>query len=145
MKSASFTKLEIAVTQLRLAIALFLEKREFIAVITLAGAAEEILGKLAAAAGHTPALTKHAEAARGMYAAMWKKDPGAKVFVDLKNRTRNEVKHLISGAPFVGDIEAEAARMLDRAVENYRSLHPRAASFIREYERSRSKQRVVRA
>lgn len=145
MTSASFTKLEIAVAQLRLAITLFLEHREFIAVVTLAGAAEEILGKLAEKAGHSPALTKHAEVARSMYVAMWKDDPGTKVFVDLRNKARNEVKHLISGAPFVGDIEVEATRMLDRAVENYRLLHPRAASFIREYERSRSKSRVARA
>ncbi|MES2877302.1 MAG: hypothetical protein V4713_02680 [Pseudomonadota bacterium] len=139
MKPASFTKLEIAIAQLRLAITLFLEQREFIAVVTLAGAAEEILGKLVAETGQSPALTKHAESARGMYVAMWKTDPGAKVFMDLRNRARNEVKHLRSGASFVGDIEAEAARMLDRAVENYRLLHPRTASFICEYERNRSK------
>lgn len=48
------TKIEVAVAQLRLSIALFMEECEHISVITLAGAAEQILGKIAASASSTP-------------------------------------------------------------------------------------------
>ena len=137
MAAAVLTKLEVAISQLRLSIALFTEEREHISVITLAGAADEILGKLAAAASLTPALTRRAEGARQLYVSLWGDDPGDKVFKNLKNKTRNELKHPSSGAPLAIGLERECIRMLDRAVENYRLLHTRAATFIVQYERRR--------
>jgi len=131
------TKIEVAVSQLRLSIALFMEEREHISVITLAGAAEEILGKMAAAASLTPALNRRAEGARQLHVALWGDDPGDKVFKDLKNKPRNELKHLSSGVALAIGLEQECIRMLDRAVENYRLLHKRAATFIVQYERRR--------
>jgi hypothetical protein len=114
-----------------------MEEREHISVITLAGAAEEILGKISTAAGLTPALNRRAEGARQLHVALWGDDPGDKVFKDLKNKTRNEFKHLSSGAPLTVGLEQECIRMLDRAVENYRLLHKRAATFVVQYERRR--------
>ena len=132
------TKLEVAISQLRLSIALFMEEREHISVITLAGAAEEILGKIAASNSVTPALNRRAEGARQLHVALWGDDPGVKVFRDLKNKTKNELKHLSSGVPLaIGLLERECTRILDRAVENYRLLHKRAAPFIVQYERRR--------
>jgi len=131
------TKLQVATSQLRLSIALFMEEREYISVITLAGAAEEILGQLAVSAGSTPALNRRAEGARQLHVALWGHDPGEKVFKKLKNKTRNELKHLSSGTPLAIDLERECIRMLDRAVENYRLLHKRTATFIVQYERRR--------
>jgi hypothetical protein len=131
------TKREVAISQLRLSIALFMEEREYISVITLAGAAEEILGKIVAAAGLMPALNRRAEGARQLHVALWGNDPGDKVFKDLKNNTRNELKHMSSGVPLAIGLERECIRMLDRAVENYRLLHKRAASFVVQYEQRR--------
>lgn len=131
------TKLEVAISQLRLSIGLFMEGREHISVITLAGAAEEILGKLADSAGSMPALNRRADEARQLHVALWRNDPGEKVFKNLKNKTRNELKHLSFGAPLAIGLEKECIRMLDRAVENYRHLHKRAATFIVQYERHR--------
>ena len=135
--TAVLTKLEVAISQLRLSIALFMEGREYISVITLAGAAEEIMGRLVAATGSKPALGRHADGARQLHIALWGNDPGDKVFKDLKNKTRNELKHLSSGASLTIGLEQECIRMLDRAVENYRHLHKRAATFIVQYERRR--------
>ena len=137
MPAAVLTKLEVAISQLRLSIAMFMEEREHISVITLAGAAEEILGKIAAAASLTPALNRRAEGARQLHVALWRDDPGVKVFKDLKNKTRNELKHLVSGVPLAIGLKQECIRMLDRAVENYRLLHKRAATFVVQYERRR--------
>jgi hypothetical protein len=56
----------------------------------------------------------------------------------LTNKTRNELKHLSSGARLTISLEEECIRMLDRAVENYRLLHKRAAIFVVQYERRRA-------
>jgi hypothetical protein len=136
------TKLQVATSQLRLAIALFMEGREHISVITLAGAAEEIFGKLAASASSTPALSRRVEGARQLHIALWGNDLGDKVFINLKNKTRNELKHFSSGAPLAIGLEQECIRMLDRAVENYRLLHKRAATFVVQYERRRENARA---
>jgi hypothetical protein len=137
MNTMRLTKLDVAVSQLRLAISLFLEDRELVSVITLAGAAEEILGKLALQAGLTPALTRRTEGTRALFKHLWKSDLGVKPFVDLKNKTRNELKHLVSGAPIEVNLLEEAMRMLDRAVENYRLLHVRRDPQVAAYERKR--------
>jgi hypothetical protein len=76
-----------------------------------------------------------AEGARQLHVALWGNDPGDNVFMDLKNKTRSELKHLSSGAPLTIGLEQECIRMLDRAVENYRLLHKRSATFVVQYER----------
>src|SRR5438309_11860649 len=101
------TKLEVAISQLRLSIALFMEGREYISSIALAGAADVILGKLAGSASSMPALNRRAEGARQLHVALWGNDPGDKVFTNLKNKTRNELKHLSSGAPLAIGLEQE--------------------------------------
>lgn len=131
------TKLDLAVGQLNHAISMFLKQEHLVSVITLAGAAEEILGKLAAHAGLTPALKRRTEGARALYKHLWSTDPGVKPFADLKNKTRNELKHLVAGTPVEVDLELEAMRMLDRAVENYRLLHVRRSPQVAAYEQER--------
>lgn len=137
INTTRLTKLDVAVSQLRLAISLFLEERELLSAITLAGAAEEILGKLAAQVGLTPALTRRTEGARALFKHILKSDCGVKPFVELKNKTRNELKHLVSGAPVEVDLRQEAMHILDRAVENYRLLHVRRDPQVAAYERKR--------
>ena len=139
MRITRLTKLDVAHLQLHHAIALFLDEREFVSVITLAGAAEEILGKLAAQVGLIPALTRRTEETQILFQHLWKSDPGVKPFVTLKNRAKNELKHFVTGATIEVDLQEEAMRMLDRAVENYRLLHVRRSPQIAEYERTRLK------
>lgn len=134
---AKLTKIDVAVEQLNHAISMFLKREHFVSAITLAGAAEEILGKLAAQAGFIPSLKRRTEGARALYKHLWGADPGVKPFADLKNKTRNELKHLVAGAPMEVDLEEEAMRMLDRAVENYRLLHVRRSPQVVAYERAR--------
>ena len=52
----TLTKLEIAELQLNQSIAFYLEGKDLISAVTLAGAAEEILGKMNRAAERTDAL-----------------------------------------------------------------------------------------
>jgi len=86
------TKLEVASHQLNVAIRLFLEG-DYLSSLTLAGAAEEILGKLSQRAGKTVAV----EAILNYH---WQDtDPilsdaeRRKVIFELLNRGRNQVKH----------------------------------------------------
>jgi hypothetical protein len=139
MKTTRLTKLDIAVSQLRLAISLFVEGHELISAITLAGAAEEILGKLAQQAGMTPAVHLRAESTRLLYRYLWKTEPGLKPFVNVNNMTRNDLKHLGSGDPVEVDLVEEAMHILDRAVENYRLLHARVPVYIGTYDRMRKR------
>lgn len=131
------TKLNLAVQQLDHAISLFLNREHLISAITLAGAAEEILGKLTTKANLTPAIERRTRAACALNRHLWGRDARAKTLVDLKNKTRNELKHFVEGAPVEIDLEAEAIRMIDRAVENYRLLHPRRSPRVAAYEQER--------
>ena len=92
MTVTHLTKADIALSQLNLAMGFYLQGRELVAAITLAGAAEEMLGKLFEQQGLLSSLKREAESGRALYMHLWKNDPGTKPFVDLKNKTRNEVK-----------------------------------------------------
>ena len=59
------TRVEVARVQLDRALLLFLSKADYISAITLAGAAEEILGKLAEQSGQPHALDSVVTAAVG--------------------------------------------------------------------------------
>lgn len=135
------TKLNLAVQQLDHAISLFLKREHLISAITLAGAAEEILGKLATQAKLTPALERRTRAACALHRHLWGTDARAKTFADLKNKTRNELKHFIEGTQVEIDLEEEAMLMIDRAVENYRLLHPRRSPRVAAYEQERLRRR----
>jgi hypothetical protein len=133
MKPVRLSKRDLALSQLNHAIALFIEERELISCITLAGAAEEILGKLVAASGGTPALTRRAEATRQLHQWFWGTDLGAKVFVNIRNDTKNNLKHLVAGTDVEIDLRKEAMRMLDRALENYEKLRIKRSEHVRRY------------
>jgi len=115
-----------------------------ISAITLAGAAEEILGKLCEKQGKTSSLLRHAESARSLHRHLASRfpdlfgpDPGTRPFVDFRNKTRNELKHLMSGGPVDVDLREKAARLIAHAVENYRALSGRETPKMRQFQRRR--------
>ena len=129
---------EIALTQLETALRLFLEGRDFISTITLAGAAEEILGGLVTKGGGKPSLIRRAENKRAAFFAVFpmRGNPGIGPFIDLTNKPRNTCKHF-TGRPLSADAKVTSARFLKRAVENYYLLYkhhtPAMARFQRVY------------
>ena len=50
---------------------------------------------------------------------MWGEKANPKDFADLRNRARNEMKHLCNGEDVVVDLQLEAAGLLERALDNY--------------------------
>jgi hypothetical protein len=95
----SMTKQELALSQLNVAVRLYLQDEEYPAAITLAGAAEEILGKIAMSMGHVPSFKRKVRDLCEMFQAIWGREANEKDFADLRNRARNELKHIGNGEP----------------------------------------------
>ena len=128
------SKFDIALSQLNLAIKLYMSDEEYPSVITLAGAAEEILGTLASKNGHENALDRKKNELMSMYEHLRTKldffseteiNP-KKTFVDISNKARNKMKHLSTDKEDKSredvelDFEAEAAKLIKRALINYK-------------------------
>lgn len=122
MPLATHRQLDLAVEQLQVALDLFLDGKSYVSSLTLAGAAEEILGKLAASSGKGSLLKEELEMANYLQ-KIW---PGGetrwKDFIKDKNATRNSAKHLSEERAVTVDFEEAASRMLVRALANRRLL-----------------------
>lgn len=110
------TKAEAAMRQLDTAARLFLEG-DFVSSLTLAGAAEEILGRLAKRAGEPTALDRIATHHRADTDPSLTDAQHMKLISDIANRARNEAKHLDTGnGDMVDDDQTHALMMLMRAI-----------------------------
>jgi len=112
------SKEELARSQLEVALRFYISGEEWPAVITLAGAAEEILGKIAAARGFEPALKRTLRHLVESCKRLWGTEATESDFAKLRNHARNELKHGTQDVTI--DLEHEAASLLARALENYR-------------------------
>ena len=117
---------DIALQQLCEAISLFTE-RKFLPALTLAGAAEEIFGKLLARQAKQPVVKESAQsmlALREKFGLAALQGATEKSIIDQWNVARNASKHLVA----VGDEKIrlnlcdEAYWMLKRALHNAESL-----------------------
>jgi hypothetical protein len=113
-------QIEVASVQLEKALRLF-QGKDYVCSLTLAGAAEEILGKLAQEEGLRTALDEEAD----LVMAMKWLPPGAKArkqYIAFLNLPRNSLKHRISDPASIipSKWQTAAADMLHRACLNYR-------------------------
>jgi len=115
-----FEKRDIALRQLRRAVQLF-NKGDFVCAATLAGAAEEVLGRIARKRTGTNALDGHVHFWSQMADMFGKTPPDRKKVVEAHNRLRNQLKHNDSGDNewLNADFEFEALDLIDRAIRNY--------------------------
>lgn len=129
------TKTDIALEQLTVAIGFYLQRKHPVAALTLAGAAEEILGKQCEAQRKEPSIRRRAEATRALYTFLWphRMTPAGKVFVDRRNLARNQAKHNDTGAPVTFNWNREAEQMITRGIENYRALVGRETPAMRRF------------
>lgn len=136
MPKTSYNMRCIALTQLETGLGLFKEGRDYFSVITLAGAAEEILGKLLMERGATNSLESLTQAAVTIHRQLFDEELGARVFATRANRARNVLKHYDPGQEHnvTFDCREEATDILDRAISNYwhleQSLTPRMTLFV---------------
>jgi len=131
----SYSKLQLAEHQLERAVRLLLDEEDTISAITLAGAAEEILGKLVELRGGAHSLQKFIEECveggkqRG---EEWKGSD----FADMANYFRNELKHYSDGQD-VTVTPNLAYDLIDRAVENLLALGVEEFEQLRRYRSAR--------
>jgi hypothetical protein len=127
------TKFEVAEKQLATAIELFCAQ-EPLPAITLAGAAEEILGKLVKDGGGVSALEEEVKDRCDLYQTVFGHSGDPKVFADLMNNPRNELKHRMSGNPLELNLEEEAVNLIQRAIDNFQRLRPGPNAMFQRFE-----------
>ena len=137
MPEQTYDKRFIALTQLESALRLFREGDDYFSALTLAGAAEEILGDLLRSRGQQNALDDLTSGAVLIHKHLFGEEAGAKEFAIRANRARTASKHLDAGGHTITlDIRDEAKDMLERAIGNYwrleESLTPAMRLFTRE-------------
>ena len=130
----TYQKREIAIQQLETAIRLFQERKDPFSVITLAAAAEEILGRYVEASGKTNSLQVLRDAALAIQQIEGNENPIS--VVDRANYARNNLKHLNLNRPehcvFIDEWQ-EAEDMLARATDNYWLLENCFSPLIEDF------------
>lgn len=113
---------EIAEHQLLAALKLWRES-DYLSALTLAGAAEEILGKRLKKIGRESSFEQIRNEIVALAKAHGDTDSKTEKLVgDLLNQTRNELKHYEGDESLSFDLRADAAEMLERAIANHQLL-----------------------
>ena len=113
---------DIAEHQLIAAIKLWREN-DYLSSLTLAGAAEEILGKRLRKIGRSPSFDQLRDLIVAVAKSEGETDPGIEKTVgDLLNSTRNELKHYAGDESLEFDLRSDCLEMLERAIANYQAL-----------------------
>ena len=120
MTEIRITKLEASRLQLERAITLFVEQKDYVSVITLAGAAEEILGHLLLQkGGELNIVQAWADAFRFAEPNESGEVAPRRDVIDELNRVRNWLKHFQDGSDLEFDPNLSAQMLLLRAITNY--------------------------
>lgn len=133
MIEQTHNRIDLAVEQLDVALSLFLEKNSYVSALTLAGAAEEILGKALSHHGKQTVLQYKYEAIEPVHKLLHRKPLLWAEYIADENRARNAAKHMASPSEdlIIIDLEDAALWMLVRACHNFERLDlPRTARMI---------------
>lgn len=134
MTEQTFNRRSLALAQLAVAFRLFASNQDLLAAITLAGAAEELLGKIARERGITTSVESRAQAAVEIDFLFGLESTVAQ-HISHANKPRNALKHLGDGDVVRFDPLEEAADILQRATDNFwlveQSLTPEMEAFER--------------
>ena len=119
---STHSKLEAAKRQLDRAIKLFFDEADYYSAITLAGASEEILGKMLEARGETHALTSISSTITEILSANDVPTLTNRELIRQLNDVRDWLKHYRDGKDLDFDAKEAALQLIDRAVSNYFQL-----------------------
>jgi len=133
----SFTQLQAAQAQLERALALYLDERDYLSAITLAGAADEVLGKMLEAAGGKHRLHQEASAMHVVSLSLGGDVVSKKEAIEALNQVRDWLKHYKDGAILSFDARLAAREMLERAVANLIALTNNASPLVRRFDEQR--------
>jgi hypothetical protein len=136
MSVETVNKIAVARAQLEAAIKAFLAQGDPFVVITLAGAAEEILGRTVELRGGDSAVGSLAKGAASVHRQLYGEEIPEKQFRRRANLPRNAIKHVDS----LEDLEVEfdpteeAIDVLVRATENYALLGQPFSDTIQRFQ-----------
>lgn len=122
MSTVTLSAEKIAEQQLVTAIRIW-RGGDHVSAITLAGAAEEILGKRLRHLGKEPSFDNIKSAIVELSRKLGEHDPKTdKMVADLLNQTRNELKHYAGEEDLEFDLVQDSIELLERAITNYQML-----------------------
>ncbi|MEM5316193.1 hypothetical protein [Paraburkholderia sp. JHI869] len=122
--SQTCNRIDLALEQLEMALDAFLVRQRFASAITLASAAERVLGQALRHAGKPAVLDWKFEATDLVHTALHGESLDKGAFTDAENRVSNALRHFDKAdAPdFDADLEEAACWMLVRTCENAHRL-----------------------
>ena len=120
----TYPKLEVACQQLETALRLFFETEEYFSVITLAGAAEEVLGAYLKIKGGTTSLEILVQGAVRISKVLSGTASEPKALRKIANHAKNSSKHMdgVTDTAFRAYPKRDAMDILNRAIDNYYEL-----------------------
>ena len=122
MSTVALSAESIAESQLLAAIGLW-RSEDYLPALTLAGAAEEILGKRLRKLGREPSFNQLRDLIVALARQEGEIDPDLEKTVgDMLNDTRNALKHYGGDDSLEIDLRADCLEMLERAIANYQAL-----------------------
>ena len=122
MSTSTLSAKDIAEHQLLAALKLWQEE-DFLSALTLAGAAEEILGKRLRKIGRVPSFDQLKAEIIALAEKNGHKSPETdKLIGSLLNLSRNELKHYAGDDSISFDLRADAIEILGRAISNHHLL-----------------------
>jgi hypothetical protein len=133
---ATYKKLDLAFELLDEAIRQFLDRRAFTCALSLAGAAEEVLGKTVELRGGESSMAQRVKDHLMIYNAFGASKLTEKQSKWRQNFAKNAIKHLdgVNDEEITLDLEDEAIDMLNRAVHNVILLQLPYTNEIRRFD-----------
>ncbi|MPW18173.1 hypothetical protein GCT13_14940 [Paraburkholderia sp. CNPSo 3157] len=124
MTSQTCNRVDLAREQLEMALDAFLERHRFASAITLASAAERVLGQALRQSGKPAVLDWKFEATDLVHTELHGKSLDKGAFTDAENRVSSALCYFdkTSAPDFEADLEEAACWMLVRACENAHRL-----------------------
>lgn len=120
----SYSKLEVATQQLDTALRLYFQKKDYFSAITLAGAAEEILGVYLKVHKQPNAFNQALDSSLMVYRWLNESEGSRDIMHNVINRVKNSSKHMKGSNDITLQCnpKEELRALLDRAVSNYYAL-----------------------
>jgi len=133
----AYYRSDLALAQLETALKVYFDGSDFAAVITLAGAADEIFGKLLTAAGGESSLASLTKAVGAIHEKLYGEATAPHHIVERANLAKNSLKHWDVGDPEIVklDLRLEAQDMLNRAIDNYWTLEHKLPELMERFQR----------
>ncbi len=124
MSVRKYSKLEVATEQLDTALRLYFQRKEYFSAISLAGAAEEILGVYLKTHKQPNAFEEALNSSLRVYRWLYESEGSRNSMHKTINRVKNASKHMKGRADvtIACNAKEEAKEVLDRAVSNYYAL-----------------------